>query len=57
MEPVEFMTGPNRVEANPIVVNLPNSRARPVAKPEFCMPTSMQMVRVSSCESLNNLAQ
>jgi len=57
MEPVEFMTGPKRVEANPMVVNFPNSRARPVANPEFCIPTSMHMVRVSSFESLNNLAQ
>ena len=54
MEPVIFIKGPNTAAANPMVAAFPNFSASPDAKPPFCMPTSMAMVRLSLSPNLNS---
>ena len=41
------MTGPNIAAGNPTVATFPMAIAKPEAKPAFCNPTSMAIVRQS----------
>ena len=53
MEPLIFISGPKTAEARPTVAIFPIPFAIPEANPQFCMPTSMAMVRQSLSSILN----
>src|SRR5579864_2701791 len=56
VEPVIFIVGPNTAGARPTVASFPMVKARPDARPLFCIPTSRETVRQSFSLSLNKRA-
>jgi hypothetical protein len=56
VEPVIFMVGPNTAGARPTVASFPIVKARPDARPLFCIPNSRETVRQSFSLSLNKRA-